>query len=105
MTAKRTNRCQSCRWWERSNNFRAISRDWGLCHFWGGRTGGRTPLGFIDGTFGHEPTGMDTCDFHNADPVAKANAHEIGIMPEMKCGGELPHVARRRDAAIDRGDG
>jgi len=103
MTRKKTNRCQSCRWWERSNNFRAIGRDWGLCHFWGGRTGCRTPVGFIDGTFGHEPSGMDTCDFHNADPAAKSEAQLGGKMPAMMCEGKLARDNRDRDAQNDRG--
>ena len=89
---ERTNsrRCQSCRWWDRSNNYRAIGRDWGLCHFWGGKTGHRIPGGFIDYSYGHEPTGGDTCDWHNAEPTAKAEAHLSGTMPVIKCEGKLP---------------
>ena len=66
---KKTGRCQSCRWWERSNNFAAEGRDWGLCHFWGKRQGARIPGGFIDYTVGHEPRGAMTCDQHDASPV------------------------------------
>jgi hypothetical protein len=90
MTRAKTSRCSSCRWWERSNNFRAQDRDWGLCHFWGGRSGHRILNGFIDYSYGHEPRGSDTCDWHNADPSKKEAAHLDGKMPEMKCEGELP---------------
>lgn len=87
-----TRRCQSCRWWDRSNNFRAIGRDWGLCHLWGGRIGRRLPngLGFIDGTFGHEPLGGDTCDHHNAAPERKAEILSGGSMPLIKYEGAMP---------------
>jgi hypothetical protein len=81
-------RCKSCRWWDRSNNFRAIGRDWGLCHFWGGKTGHRIPGGFIDYSYGHEPRGDDTCNWHNATPERRKDAE--GDMPMMKCEGELP---------------
>jgi hypothetical protein len=87
-------RCVSCRWWDRSNNFRSVEKDWGLCHFWGGRTGMRTPRGFIDGTFGHEPSGADTCDWHNADPSKKAEAQLSGAMPELKCEGNIQWAKR-----------
>jgi hypothetical protein len=93
MTARtKVARCQSCRWWERSNNFRAIGRDWGLCHLWGGKSGARLPNGdgFIDFSFGHEPRGSDTCEHHNADPVHKQNIQRGGEMPQIKCEGELP---------------
>ena len=86
-------RCQSCRWWERSNNFRAIGRDWGLCHFWGGKSGRRIPGGFIDYSFGHEPRGCDTCSHHNADPATKADTIMSGDMPVMKCEGDAPFLA------------
>jgi hypothetical protein len=82
-------RCKSCRWWERSNNFRAADRDWGLCHFWGGRFGRRILGGFIDGSFGHEPRGADKCEWHNAPPDAKDGAQLDGSMPTMKCEGEV----------------
>lgn len=84
-----TARCQSCRWWDRSNNFRAIGRDWGLCHFWGGKAGHRTQLGFIDYSFGHEPRGADTCDQHNAKPETREDAQIAQPMPAMKCEGEF----------------
>lgn len=92
MTARgKVPRCSSCRWWERSNNYRAQDRDWGLCHFWGGRTGRGIPgLGFIDGSFGHEPRGSDTCDHHNAKPEAKADAILHDNMPALKLEGETP---------------
>ena len=65
----KSGRCKSCRWWERSNNFRAEDRDWGLCHFWGKRVGYRIQGGgFIDGTVGHEPRGSGTCEQYTADP-------------------------------------
>lgn len=65
-------RCKSCRWWDRSNNNRSADRDWGMCHFWGGRHAGyRIGNGFIDFTVGHEPTGAHTCDQHNADPALR----------------------------------
>lgn len=84
----RTARCKSCRWWERSNNFRQAERDWGLCHFWGGEHfGARIPNGFIDYTVGHEPRGADTCGFHNADPSLRGTV-PASIAPKMKCGGE-----------------
>jgi hypothetical protein len=89
VSRKKTPRCQSCRWWERSNNFRAIERDWGLCHLWGGKTGRRIPGGVIDGTFGHEPRGADTCEHHNAEPSAKDAILQAGEMPMMKSEGEL----------------
>jgi len=85
---KKTPRCQSCRWWDRSNNFRAIERDWGLCHFWGRRSGSIISGGFVDYSFGHEPTGGDTCEHHNADPSTKANAQISGTMPVIKLEGE-----------------
>ena len=87
-----TARCQSCRWWDRSNNFRAIGRDWGLCHMWGGNVGKRLPggYGFIDGSFGHEPRGSDTCLHHNAKPEHKDDIQRGGEMPQLKCEGELP---------------
>ncbi len=94
MTRAKTPRCQSCRWWERSNNYAAIDRDWGLCHFWGGKSGMRIPGGFIDYSFGHEPTGADTCDWHNANPAMKPEAHGSGNMPEIKCEGK-PHANAR----------
>jgi hypothetical protein len=86
-----TRRCQSCRWWDRSNNFRAIGRDWGLCHLWGGKTGRRmlNGIGFIDYSFGHEPLGADTCEHHNADPAQKASIQISGKMPPLKLEGEL----------------
>lgn len=90
MTRAKQPRCSSCRWWDRSNNFRSIERDWGLCHFWGGTSGRRISGGFIDYSYGHEPTGGDTCDRHNADPSVKADAHLSGTMPVMKCEGKLP---------------
>lgn len=91
MTARpKTSRCSSCRWWERSCNFRTIDRDWGLCHFWGGKAGHRTSLGFIDYSFGHEPRGSDTCDWHNAKPEQKAEAQISGNMPSIKHEGEQP---------------
>ena len=69
MTARvKTPRCKSCRWWERSNNFRTADRDWGLCHFWGKKAGHSIPSGFIDYTVGHEPSGADTCNQHNSEP-------------------------------------
>ena len=82
-------RCKSCRWWDRSNNFRAIDRDWGLCHLWGGTTGHRIPGGFIDYSFGHEPRGSDTCAHHNASPETKAEIHMTGAMPPIKTEGEI----------------
>lgn len=88
-TRAKTSRCKSCRWWDRSNNFKAEDRDWGLCHFWGGRTGQRMPLGFIDYSYGHEPFGSDTCDWHNAGPEAKSKARIDGPMPALKCEGML----------------
>jgi hypothetical protein len=85
---KRKPRCQSCLWWERSNNFRAVSRDWGLCHFWGGNRGFRIPGGFVDVSYGHEPRGSDTCGFHNSDPVLRGTfAPELA--PRFKCEGEF----------------
>lgn len=90
MTARaKVPRCSSCRWWERSNNFRSQDRDWGLCHFWGGRSGHRTQIGFIDYSFGHEPRGGDTCEWHNTSPEKKGSAHLEGVMPEIKCAGDL----------------
>lgn len=83
----RTPRCKSCRWWDRSNNFRQIDRDWGLCHFWGGHEGRRIPGGFIDYSVGHEPRGSDTCTWHNAPPERLEDAHENGPMPAIKCEG------------------
>ena len=94
MTRSKVSRCSSCRWWDRSNNFRAKDRDWGLCHFWGGTSGSRIPGGFIDFSFGHEPRGADTCDWHNAAPEAKATAQLDGKMPEIKLEGELPEIRR-----------
>ena len=86
-----TRRCQSCRWWERSNNFSAIGRDWGLCHLWGGKSGAaiENGNGFIDYSFGHEPRGADTCEHHNADPAHKQNIQRGGEMPVIKCEGLL----------------
>ena len=75
---KKVARCKSCRWWDRSNNFRSADRDWGLCHFWGKREGARIPNGFIDYTVGHEPQGGMTCDQHNADPAARG---QDGLTP------------------------
>lgn len=90
MTARaRKMSCSSCRWWDRSNNFTPKDRDWGLCHFWGGKSGHRIPGGFIDYSFGHEPRGADTCDWHNAEPDRKAEAQLSGTMPAIKCEGEL----------------
>ena len=80
-------RCQSCRWWERSNNFRAIGRDWGLCHLWGGKSGHRIGNCFIDYSYGHEPSGSDTCDHHNADPNSRDSILLDGNMPPIKCEG------------------
>jgi hypothetical protein len=91
-------RCQSCRWWERSNNFRAADRDWGLCHFWGGKSGRRILGGFIDYSFGHEPRGSDTCEWHNADPEKKPEAIAIGTMPDFKCEGDLVTKERHQNA-------
>jgi hypothetical protein len=88
MTSERHHRCQSCRWWERSNNFRAIGRDWGLCHFFGGTAGNRIPGGFIDFSYGHEPRGADTCKWHNASPESRADAQSDA--PSIKCEGETP---------------
>lgn len=85
----KASRCKSCRWWERSNNFRQMDRDWGLCHFWGGQTGHRIPGGFIDYSVGHEPRGSDTCDWHNAPPEKMTEAHDYGKMPDIKCEGNL----------------
>lgn len=82
-------RCKSCRWWERSFNFRSADRDWGLCWFWGGRSGHRITGGFIDYSFGHEPRGSDTCENHNAPPESKPEAHTTGTMPSLKVEGEL----------------
>jgi hypothetical protein len=82
-----TKRCSSCRWWERSNNFVAVGRDWGLCHFFGGKVGYRIAKGFIDATYGHEPRGSDTCDFHNSDPSLKG-AIMPDLRPKPKCAGE-----------------
>ena len=79
-----TARCSSCRWWERSNNFRAIGRDWGLCHFWGGNIGFRIGQAFIDRTVGHEPRGSDTCAWHNAEPDERLHIHQVGAMPAGK---------------------
>lgn len=97
---KNTKRCQSCRWWDRSNNFRAIGRDWGLCHFWGGTAGRRIPGGFIDYSFGHEPLGCDTCEWHNSDPSKKAEAKIAGTMPEIKCEG---HIMPRAEKEVRNG--
>ena len=71
--------------------YRAIERDWGLCHLWGGKTGRRmlNGLGFIDYSFGHEPLGADTCEHHNADPAQKASIQISGKMPPLKLEGEL----------------
>jgi len=92
MTRAKVGRCQSCRWWERSSNFRAISRDWGLCHLWGGNSGSRLPggFGFIDYSYGHEPRGADTCDHYNTDPKNRDEVLMDGKMPDHKCEGELP---------------
>ncbi len=87
---KKVPRCQSCRWWDRSNNYSAIGRDWGLCHLWGGKSGRRLGNGFIDYTYGHEPRGADTCTHHNADPEHKDAILLGGYMPVLKFGGELP---------------
>jgi len=84
-----TRRCKSCRWWERSYNFKTIDRDWGLCHFWGGKSGHGIHGGFIDYSFGHEPRGSDTCDWHNADPDKKELAQTEGNAPAIKCEGDL----------------
>ena len=92
MTEKRAKvpRCTSCRWWERSNNFTSAQRDWGLCHFWVGKSGRRIPLGFIDYSYGHGPRGADTYEWHKKAPERKKDARFGGKMPEMKCDGELP---------------
>jgi len=81
-------RCSSCRWWDRSNNFSTKDRDWGLCHFWGGKSGKKTRLGFIDFSWGHEPRGSNTCDWHNAKPEAKEAAILEGAMPKIMMEGE-----------------
>jgi len=83
-------RCSSCRWWERSNNFRAKGRDWGLCHLWGGKSGRRIPGGWIDYSYGHEPRGDDTCEHHNCDPSNKDATIQTGTMPALKLEGEAP---------------
>lgn len=74
MTRARTMRCMSCRWWEESCNFRAKERDWGLCHFWGGKSG-------------HEPRGCDTCNYHNAEPGQREAAWRAGAMPAIRLEG------------------
>ncbi len=81
-------RCKSCRWWERSNNFRSQDRDWGLCHMFGGRAGARMGGGFIDFSYGHEPLGSDTCDFHNADPSIQGTV-PTALHPKHKCEGDF----------------
>lgn len=90
MTRKHTPRCKSCRWWERSGNFSAIDRDWGRCHFWGGRhVGVRIRNDFIDATVGHEPRGSNTCDHHDADPsLREAVAAELA--PPLLTEGTAP---------------
>ena len=90
MTRARVARCSSCRWWDRSNNFRAKDRDWGLCHLWGGTSGHRMLNSFIDYSYGHEPRGSDTCAHHNASPEHKDGIQSGGDMPQIKCEGELP---------------
>jgi hypothetical protein len=82
----RTGRCKSCRWWDRSNNFKAIDRDWGACHFWGKRAGFRIANGFIDGWAGHEPRGSDTCGLHNSDPTLREIA-DVNLAPRIKTEG------------------
>lgn len=85
---KREPRCKSCRWWDRSGNYKAADRDWGLCHFWGGKSGHAFPSGFVDYSHGHEPRGSDTCDFHNADPALKGTI-AAELAPREKCEGVL----------------
>lgn len=87
--AAKVPRCLSCRWWERSSNFKSEERDWGLCHLWGGRSGHISSGMALDYTFGHEPRGSDTCEYHNADPVSKEPILQTGKMPILKTEGEF----------------
>ena len=86
----RTPRCKSCRYWERSYNFRAEDRDWGLCHFWGKQSGYHAAGVFMDFWDGHEPRGSDTCGWHNADPVVRdqARSSPTAERPAWKTEGE-----------------
>ncbi len=86
----KTDACARCRWWERSNNARKIAADWGLCHFWGGRSGhGVAGIGFIDYSYGHEPRGGDTCGAFNADPTLRGTIPKA-LSPKPKCEGVYP---------------
>jgi len=90
MTRAKTPRCKSCRWWDRSNNYRAMDRDWGICHFWGGRhVGARIHGGFIDMTVGHEPRGSNTCDWHDADPSLRGTVPAV-LAPPLLTEGDTP---------------
>ena len=86
--APRQPRCKSCRWWERSFNFKTYERDWGLCHFWGRRAGANVGNAFIDFTVGHEPRGCCYCGFHNADPSLLGQIPK-DLAPKMMAEGEF----------------